>query len=48
LAKRQLTWLRAMPQRQTIDCLAADLNAQVLDAVRRAVGAWAINEPGKT
>ena len=39
LAKRQLTWLRAMPQRQTIDCLAADLNAQVLDAVRRAVGA---------
>jgi tRNA dimethylallyltransferase len=24
LAKRQLTWLRAMPQRQVVDCLAPD------------------------
>jgi len=24
LAKRQLTWLRAMPQRQVVDCLGAD------------------------
>ncbi|MEJ7931347.1 tRNA (adenosine(37)-N6)-dimethylallyltransferase MiaA [Ramlibacter sp. AN1015] len=35
LAKRQLTWLRAMPQRQVIDCQADDAIAQVLAAVRR-------------
>ena len=39
LAKRQLTWLRAMPDRQTIDCLAPDLHAQVYEAVCRATGA---------
>lgn len=32
LAKRQLTWLRADAERQTIDCLATDLVAQVIDA----------------
>lgn len=29
LAKRQLTWLRAMPGRQVIDCLAPDAHEQV-------------------
>lgn len=29
LAKRQLTWLRAMPDVSTFDCLAADLTEQV-------------------
>ncbi|MBV8633787.1 MAG: tRNA (adenosine(37)-N6)-dimethylallyltransferase MiaA [Burkholderiaceae bacterium] len=29
LAKRQLTWLRSMPERIVIDCLAADATAQV-------------------
>ncbi|NLD67605.1 MAG: tRNA (adenosine(37)-N6)-dimethylallyltransferase MiaA [Limnobacter sp.] len=38
LAKRQLTWLRAMPDRQTIDCLADGLVQRVFDAVRRATG----------
>ena len=30
LAKRQLTWLRSMPQRHVLDCLAPDLAAQAL------------------
>jgi len=30
LAKRQLTWLRAMQEPKTFDCLAADLSAQVV------------------
>jgi tRNA dimethylallyltransferase len=30
LAKRQLTWLRAMPDRVVVDCLAPDAPAQVL------------------
>jgi tRNA dimethylallyltransferase len=29
LAKRQLTWLRSMPQRHVIDCLAPDAPDQV-------------------
>jgi tRNA dimethylallyltransferase len=32
LAKRQLTWLRAQPQRVVVDCLAADAVARVIDA----------------
>ncbi len=32
LAKRQLTWLRSMPDRQTIDCLGTGIAAQVIDA----------------
>lgn len=36
LAKRQLTWLRSMPTRTTIDCLAGDVDSQVFEAVRRA------------
>jgi tRNA dimethylallyltransferase len=30
LAKRQLTWLRAMPDRRIVDCLAPDATARVL------------------
>lgn len=37
LAKRQLTWLRAMPQRQVVDCQAQDVTQQVLRAVERAM-----------
>ena len=33
LAKRQITWLRSMPQRHVVDCQAEDANAQVLRAV---------------
>lgn len=33
LAKRQLTWLRSMPQRHTIACDAPDAQAQLLHAV---------------
>src|SRR5690606_16493356 len=32
LAKRQLTWLRSMPDRQVIDCLLADVTSPVIDA----------------
>ncbi len=34
LAKRQITWLRAMPQRQVVACDAPDALAQVLQRVR--------------
>lgn len=37
LAKRQITWLRAQPERVIIDCLAADTVAQVIDAVAHAL-----------
>lgn len=30
LAKRQITWLRSIPERQVVDCLAADAAKQVL------------------
>ena len=30
LAKRQITWLRAMPERIIIDCLAPDATAQLM------------------
>jgi len=36
LGKRQVTWLRALEERQTIDCLAPDAQAQVVDAFARA------------
>lgn len=32
LAKRQITWLRAQPERQIIDCLAADAQSAAVDA----------------
>ncbi|GAB1386532.1 tRNA (adenosine(37)-N6)-dimethylallyltransferase MiaA [Melaminivora sp.] len=35
LAKRQITWLRSMPQRQVIACDAPDAQTQLLRAVRR-------------
>jgi len=34
LAKRQLTWLRAMPERVVVDCLAPDAAEQVLQLVQ--------------
>jgi len=37
LAKRQLTWLRAMKTVRSFDCLAEDLDAEVLDYVRRGI-----------
>jgi tRNA dimethylallyltransferase len=37
LAKRQLTWLRGMPDRTAIACDAPDALAQLLDKVREAV-----------
>ena len=37
LAKRQLTWLRAMKAVRSFDCLAEDLDAQALDHVRRDI-----------
>lgn len=43
LAKRQLTWLRAQPDRQVVDCLAADAVDQVLDA---ASGVWSTHYAG--
>jgi tRNA dimethylallyltransferase len=37
LAKRQLTWLRAMKRVRSFDCLAEDLDAEALDYVRRDI-----------
>ncbi len=37
LAKRQLTWLRAMQDTVNIDCLAADMPQQVLQAIRQFI-----------
>lgn len=39
LAKRQITWLRGMPQRHAIACDAPDATARLLQAVRRHLGA---------
>jgi len=39
LGKRQLTWLRSMPQRRVIACDAPDALAQVLQAVEQLLGA---------
>ncbi|KGD98951.1 tRNA delta(2)-isopentenylpyrophosphate transferase [Achromobacter sp. RTa] len=38
LAKRQITWLRAQPERVIVDCLAADAVAQTIDAVAVMLG----------
>lgn len=38
LAKRQLTWLRSMPDNIAIDCLSDDLPARVGDALRTVAG----------
>jgi tRNA dimethylallyltransferase len=37
LAKRQITWLRSIPQRQVVACDAPDALAQVLQHVRDAI-----------
>jgi tRNA dimethylallyltransferase len=37
LAKRQLTWLRSMPERIVVDCLAKDATAQVLGALDKHI-----------
>ncbi|MFJ3044573.1 tRNA (adenosine(37)-N6)-dimethylallyltransferase MiaA [Herbaspirillum chlorophenolicum] len=37
LAKRQLTWLRSMPDRIVIDCNAPDATEKVLDKVEKAL-----------
>lgn len=37
LAKRQITWLRAQPERVIVDCLAADAVTQTIDAVAAAL-----------
>ncbi len=39
LAKRQLTWLRAMENVAQFDCLAPDMNARVLDYIRHELEA---------
>jgi len=38
LAKRQLTWLRSMPNRVVVDCLAHDAHEQVLAIIQKALG----------
>lgn len=38
LAKRQLTWLRSMDDRISIDCLASDAAEQVLNRVKASLG----------
>jgi tRNA dimethylallyltransferase len=38
LCKRQLTWLRAMPERVVIDCCAANATEQAVKAVAEAAG----------
>ncbi|MNK30951.1 tRNA dimethylallyltransferase [compost metagenome] len=37
LAKRQITWLRAQPERVVVDCLAADAVARTIQAVAAAL-----------
>lgn len=37
LAKRQLTWLRSMPERIVVDCISPDSTAMVLENVKTAI-----------
>ncbi len=37
LCKRQLTWLRAMPERIVVDCCAQDATKQAVEAIRRVM-----------
>jgi len=46
LAKRQITWLRAQPDRTIVDCLADDAVAQVIDACAALLDAAAAADPG--
>ena len=41
LAKRQLTWLRSMPERRIIDCLSQNPQEQILEIVRKNQATWA-------
>ncbi|MBR8651871.1 tRNA (adenosine(37)-N6)-dimethylallyltransferase MiaA [Achromobacter sp. Marseille-Q0513] len=41
LAKRQITWLRAQPERVIVDCLARDAVARTIDAVAAALASGA-------
>ncbi|MGQ0749727.1 MAG: tRNA (adenosine(37)-N6)-dimethylallyltransferase MiaA [Betaproteobacteria bacterium] len=47
LAKRQLTWLRAMSNVTPFDCLAENVSEQVHDFLKRALDAAAIEVPAK-
>lgn len=38
LAKRQLTWLRSMPDRQVVDCLSSNPTEQILSLVTARLG----------
>jgi tRNA dimethylallyltransferase len=38
LAKRQLTWLRSMEDRISLDCLSSDLSGQLLRHIKPALG----------
>ncbi|SAK42999.1 tRNA delta(2)-isopentenylpyrophosphate transferase [Caballeronia glebae] len=38
LCKRQLTWLRAMPERVVVDCCAEDATERALEAIERIAG----------
>jgi tRNA dimethylallyltransferase len=38
LAKRQLTWLRSMEDRISLDCLSSDLSGQLLRYIKPALG----------
>ncbi|HGO6154358.1 TPA: tRNA (adenosine(37)-N6)-dimethylallyltransferase MiaA, partial [Burkholderia cepacia] len=33
----QITWLRAMPERIVVDCIAPDATARALDALERVL-----------
>ncbi|TCW86437.1 tRNA (adenosine(37)-N6)-dimethylallyltransferase MiaA [Burkholderia sp. SRS-46] len=37
LCKRQITWLRAMPERIVVDCVAADAASRAVDALERVI-----------
>jgi tRNA dimethylallyltransferase len=37
LAKRQLTWLRGMPQVRALDCLQSDINELVFNEVNQFI-----------
>jgi len=37
LAKRQLTWLRSMPDNIELDCLVSDLDKKVLDTLKENI-----------
>ena len=46
LAKRQITWLRSMPQRTVVEAAAPDAVEQVLEQVRAWLDAGLVNRPG--